>query len=324
MSTKEMVLAALQEAEGFVSGEALATALQISRNAVWKAIGQLREDGLEIEAVTNRGYRWINTDARVTEAGIRRWLTAKQIGNNIQVHDVIDSTNTHAKGLAALGAPHGMLVCARSQTGGRGRFGRHFHSPDAGGIYMSLILRPQLPADRAVMTTSMVAVAVAQAVEKLADVDVKIKWVNDLYAQGKKICGILCEAGMDFESGQLDYVVVGIGVNTSPTEFPEEIREIATSVGNVCGHDISKSRLIAEICNNIEAMLPQLADGSFMAENRRRSNVIGHDIVVLRGGERFPAHAIGIDDEGSLVVETAEGVQTVHSGEVSVRWESCP
>ena len=171
------------------------------------------------------------------------------------------------------------------------------------------------------MTTSMTAVVVAQAIEKLAEVDVKIKWVNDLYIAGKKVCGILCEAGMDFESGQLDYVVVGIGVNTSPAEFPEELQDIATSVGNVCGHDISKNRLIAEICNGLEEMLPQLADGSFMAENKRRSNVIGKNIVVLRGGEHFAARAIDIDDEGSLVVETETGIQTVRSGEVSVRWE---
>lgn len=321
MSTKEQVLAALEGAEGSLSGEWLAQELQVSRSAIWKAISQLREEGFEIEAVTNRGYRVINGGRLVVEAGVRRWLTAKEIGRNIELHERIDSTNNRAKELAAKGAPHGTLVCARSQKGGRGRFGRHFHSPEAGGVYISIILRPQLPAEKAVMITSMAAVAVAQAVEKLAEVDVKIKWVNDLYVQGKKICGILCEAGMDFESGQLDYVVVGIGVNTSPAEFPEEIRDIATSVGNVCGHDISKNALIAQICNRMEALYPRLENGGFMAENKRRSNVIGRNIVVLRGGERFPARAVDIDDEGSLVVETNDGIQTVRSGEVSVRWE---
>jgi len=322
MSTKELVLAELEAAEDYLSGEALAKNLRISCSADWKAIEQLREDGCRIDAAGNRGYRLQSGSGIVCEAGIRRWLTAKEIGAEIEVHDVIDSTNTRAKALAAQGAAHGTVVCARSQTGGRGRFGRRFHSPQTGGIYVSIILRPRFSADRAVMTTSMAAVAVAQAIEKLADVDVKIKWVNDLYIAGKKTCGILCEAGMDFESGQLDYVVAGIGVNTSPAEFPEELREIATSVGNVCGHDISKNRLIAEICNGMEQLLPQLADGRFMAENKRRSNVIGRNIIVLRGDERFPARAIDIDDEGSLVVETENGVQTVRSGEVSVRWEA--
>ena len=322
MSTKEAVLAALIEAQGEISGERLAQQLNISRNAVWKAVEQLREEGHRIEAVTNRGYRLAEDSDVVSEAGIRRWLKAEKLGANIEVHPVIDSTNTRAKTLAAQGAVHGTLVCARTQTGGRGRFGRKFHSPDAGGIYMSLLIRPGLPAEKAVMITSMTAVAVARAIERLADVKVEIKWVNDLYIAGKKVCGILCEAGMDFESGQLEYAVVGIGVNTARAEFPEELQNIATSVGNVCGHDISKNRLIAEICNCMEELYDQLNDGAFMAESRARSNVIGREIVVLRGEERIPARAIDIDDQGSLVVETAEGFQTVRSGEVSVRWEN--
>lgn len=321
MSTKDLVLSALIEAQGEVSGEHLAQQLGVSRNAVWKAIAQLREEGHEIEAVTNRGYRLAERSDVVCEAGIRHWLTAKDFGAEMEIHPVIDSTNTRAKVLAAQGAVHGTLVCARTQTGGRGRFGRKFHSPDASGIYMSLLIRPKLPAEKAVMITSMTAVAVARAIERLADVKVEIKWVNDLYIAGRKVCGILCEAGMDFESGQLEYAVVGIGVNTARAEFPEELQDIATSVGNVCGHDISKNRLIAEICNCMEEMYGQLGDGAFMAESRARSNVIGQQIVVLRGEERIPAKAIDIDDQGSLVVETAEGIQTVRSGEVSVRWD---
>ncbi|MBQ9951615.1 MAG: biotin--[Clostridia bacterium] len=320
MSTKEMILAELI-ANGEISGEALAQKMGISRSAVWKAIAQLREEGHVIEAASSRGYRLAPESDVVSEAGVRHWLRAQEFGSEIEIHSVIDSTNTRAKALAAQGAPHGTLVCARTQTGGRGRFGRKFHSPDAAGIYMTLLIRPKLPAEKAVMITSMTAVAVARAIERLADVRVEIKWVNDLYIAGKKVCGILCEAGMDFESGQLEYAVVGIGVNTARAEFPEDIRDIATSVGNVCGKDISKNRLIAEICNCMEEMYGQLEDGAFMAESRARSNVIGRNILVLRGGERYPARAIDIDDQGSLVVETEDGIQTVRSGEVSVRWE---
>lgn len=314
-------MAALIEAEGEISGEALAGQMQVTRNAVWKAIEQLREEGHQIEAVTNRGYRMAETSDVVSEPGIAHWLKTRDFGRTAEVHPVIDSTNTHAKALAAQGAVHGTLVCARSQTGGRGRFGRKFHSPDANGIYMSLILRPDFPADKAVMITSMTAVAVARAIERLADVQVQIKWVNDLYIDGRKVCGILCEAGMDFESGRLEYAVVGIGVNTARAEFPDEIKDIATSVGNVCGKDISKNRLIAEICNCMEEMYDQLEDGAFMEESRRRSNVIGRNVVVLRGNDRIPAKALDIDDQGSLVVETQEGILHVHSGEVSVRWD---
>lgn len=321
MSTKEQVLAALLEAEGPVSGEWLARKLQISRNAVWKAINQLREEGHQIEAATNRGYSLAEAKEMVSEAGIRRWLTTAAFGRQMEVHSTLDSTNTRAKALAAQGAVHGTLVCAREQTAGRGRFGRRFFSPEDGGIYMSLLLRPAMPADQAVMVTSMAAVAVARAIERLAEVEIQIKWVNDLYADGKKLCGILCEAGMDFESGQLDYAIPGIGVNTAPMEFPEELRGIATSVGNVCGHDISKNRLVAEICNCMEELYGQLETGAFMSEFRARSNVIGRKIIVLRGDERFPARAVDIDDHGSLIVETEDGLKTVHSGEVSVRWE---
>lgn len=320
-TTKEKVLAVLLNNDQAVSGEWMARKIGITRNSVWKAMVQLREEGYEIEAVTNRGYRLLDGRDVVSATGIRRHLTTQELGSRIEVHREIDSTNNRAKALAAEGAPHGTLVCGRTQTGGRGRFGRKFHSPEGSGIYISFVLRPKLPVDRAVMITSMTAVAVARAIERLADVEVQIKWVNDLYIDGKKVCGILCEAGVDFESGQLEYAVVGIGVNTARMEFPAELANIATSVGNACGRDISKNELIAEICKCMEELYAQLEDGSFMAENRARSNVIGRNIAVIRGNERFSARAVDIDDQGSLVVETDKGTQIVRSGEISIRFE---
>ena len=321
MSTKEQVLEALLEADEALSGERLARRLGMSRNSVWKAILQLRNEGYEIDAVTNRGYSLRKDREMVSEAGIRRWLTARTMGNRIEVHQELVSTNTRAKELAAQGAPHGTLVCARAQTGGRGRFGRRFFSPPESGIYMSLLLRPQIPAQQAVLMTTMSAVATARAIEKLADVHVQIKWVNDLYIGEKKTCGILCEAGMDFESGQLEYAIAGIGVNTAPVVFPEELSQIATSVGNACGHDISKNRLIAQICNCMEELYPQLENGAFMQESRERSNVIGRKIIAYRGDVSFTGTALDIDDEGGLIVETDAGVQTLRSGEISIRLE---
>lgn len=323
MTTKDAVLTALME-NGSVSGEQLAEGLGVSRNAVWKAITQLRDEGHVIDGGTNRGYRLTNDGEILTEAGILRALTTQRLGRSVEFHREIDSTNRRAKALAAEGAPEGTLVCARKQTGGRGRFGRSFHSPENGGVYLSLILRPKLPAEQAVMLTSMTAVAVAHAIERLADVRAEIKWVNDLYVNGRKVCGILCEAGMDFESGQLEYAVVGIGVNAAKMEFPTELASIATSLGNECGEFVSLNRLTAEICNCMEEEYTHLAEGRFMAESRVRSNVIGRNIVVLRGDERFPARALDIDDQGGLVIETKEGIQTVRSGEISIRWEDHP
>lgn len=320
MSIKEQVLARLLCAEDALSGEELARQFGVTRNAVWKAIVALREEGYEIEAVTNRGYQLRNADERFGEVAIRKYLNTQSFGQMIETHEEIDSTNTRAKQLAMQGAEHGTLVCARRQTGGRGRFGRHFHSPEDSGIYMSLILRPQLGAERAVMITSMAAVAVARAIERLSDVQAQIKWVNDVYINGRKACGILCEAGLDFESQQLEYAVVGIGVNVAKMEFPEELKSIATSIGNESDVKVSGMRLIAEICNEMEKMYPQLATGTFMQESRARSNVIGRQILVLRGEEQFAAEAVDIDDQGGLIIRTAEGLQTVQSGEISVRW----
>ena len=320
MSTKNDVLSALLSQSEAISGERLARRLGVSRNTVWKAISQLRVDGYEIEGATNRGYRLVWAPDRVTEAEIRRFLTAETIGARMELHDALDSTNLRVKAIAATGAPHGCLVIADSQRQGRGRFGRSFFSPEHSGVYMTYLLRPQVPAEQAVMITSMAAVAVARAIETVAEVEAGIKWVNDIYLNGRKVCGILCEAGLDFESGMLEYAALGIGVNVAAMEFPEELKDIATSVANECGHPVSRSRLIAEISNQLDALYPQLESREFMAESRSRSIVIGKDVTVLRGRERFRARVLDIDDRGRLVIRTPDGaVSRVGSGEISVK-----
>ena len=319
MSTKNDVLRTLMESQEAISGERLARRLGVSRNAVWKAVQQLRGEDYRIDAVTNRGYRLICAPNRISEPEITRWLNAGGIGARMEIHEKLDSTNTRAKAIAATGVPHGYLVIAESQSGGRGRFGRPFFSPEHSGVYISYVLRPEMPAERAVMITSMAAVAVARAIEALADVEVKIKWVNDLYINGRKVCGILCEAGMDFESGQLEYAVLGIGVNVTAMRFPDDLAGIATSIENECGAPVSRSRLIAEISNQLASLYDQMDAGSFMAESRARSNVIGRDVTVIRGSERFVARALDIDDQGRLVIRTREGVARLGSGEISLK-----
>lgn len=321
MAIKDDVLRRLLEEDKPCSGSALAESLGVSRSAVWKAIEQLRAEGYQIEAATNRGYRLASGPEALSLPEIGRWLKGGEIGAQIELHDEIDSTNTRAKELALRGAPHGMAVLARHQSAGRGRFSRSFYSPKGSGVYISFVLRPSLPAERAVLITSMSALAVARAVERVADVEAKIKWVNDVYLGEKKTCGILCEAGMDFESGQLQYVVAGIGVNVGPMDFPEELAGVATSISNACGRAVGRSRFCAELINEMNALYPQLESGAFMAESRARSNVIGREIDVLRGGERYPATAVDIDDAGSLIVCTTEGrLETLRSGEISVRF----
>lgn len=291
----------------------------IPGNAVRQAVGQLRKKEDDIEAAANGDYVLRKEADFLNAAGIFCRLNTKEIAREMEIHECIDSTNTRAKLLAEQGAGHGFLVGAASQTGGRGRMGRQFFSPKDSGIYISFVLRPELPVVRAVMITPMAAVAVARAIEALADVDVKIKWVNDLYINGRKVCGILSEASMDFERGRLEYAVLGIGVNVGEIDFPPELQDIATSIFNETGISVSGNQLIAEIANQLELLYEGLETASFMDEYRSRSNVIGCQVTVLRGSERFEAEVLDIDDQGRLVVQTDQGIEYVGSGEISIR-----
>ena len=251
----------------------------------------------------------------VTEAAIRRHLHTAVFGQNLQVEAVLPSTNTTARALAANGAPEGTVVVAAAQTAGRGTRSRSFFSPQ-GGVYMSAILRPR-EADGCLIT-SCAAVAVARAIERLCPLKVQIKWVNDLYVGGKKLCGILTEAGFTPDN-TLDYVVLGIGVNVAAVNFPAEIADIATSLGNE-GCAVDRNALIAAILEEWERAYTTIGSGDFLAESRARSCVLGRQITVSRGNERFEAVAREIDDQGHLVVQTTDGnTVTLHSGEVSIR-----
>ena len=318
MTVREKALELLGTGET-VEGARLARELGVSRNAVWKVMNRLRQNGYEIEAVTNRGYRLLSAPDRLSAAEIRRWLTAKEIGRELEIHEQLDSTNNRAKALASAGAPHGAAVIADSQTGGRGRLGRSFFSPEHSGVYLTVILRPDCAPERANLLTSLAAVAAARAVEKVADADVKIKWVNDLYLNDKKICGILTEAGFGMEAGRLEYAVTGIGINVNRMEFPPDLRETATSIGNETGVSPDRNRLIAEILNELDALYGDLETGAFLEESRRRSNVTGRTVTVIEGGRQYPARAVEIDDQGRLVIETETGRTCLNYGEVSLK-----
>ena len=318
MAVREKALELLA-ASGTVEGAKLARELGVSRNAVWKVMNSLRQDGYEIEAVTNRGYRLVSAPDRLSEAEIRRWLTGPGAVRELEIHGLLDSTNNRAKALAAAGAVHGTAVIADSQSGGKGRLGRSFFSPEHSGVYMTVILRPDCTPDKAGLLTSLAAVAAARAVEKVSGVDVKIKWVNDLYLNEKKICGILTEGGLGLEAGRLEYAAVGIGINVNRMEFPPELREIATSVGNETGTSHDRNRLIAEILNELDSLYGDLETGVFLEESRRRSNVIGREVTVIEGGKKYPAKALDIDGQGRLIVETEEGRTCLNYGEVSLK-----
>ena len=251
----------------------------------------------------------------VTKAAIRQHLHTAVFGRDLQVEAVLPSTNTTARALASDGAPEGTVVVAAAQTAGRGTRARAFFSPK-GGVYMSIVLRPR-DADGSLIT-SCAAVAVARAIERLCPLTVRVKWVNDLYVDGKKLCGILTEAGFTPDNA-LDYVVLGIGINVAPVTFPADIANIATSLGNE-GFAVDRNALIAAILEEWERAYATIGSGDFLAENRARSCILGRRITVSHRNETFEAIAHEIDDRGRLLVKTDAGATIVlHSGEVSIR-----
>jgi BirA family biotin operon repressor/biotin-[acetyl-CoA-carboxylase] ligase len=241
------------------------------------------------------------------------------------VYESVDSTNKLAKSLAIDGALHGTCVAANTQTAGRGRLGRSFFSPPQSGIYLSIILRPEIDITKATLITTMASVATATAISDVCGIETDIKWVNDLYYQGKKVCGILTEAVTNFETGKIDSIVVGIGINSAPPncDLPDEIKDI---YGFIPGSfSFSRNQLTAEVISRVMELCSAIEDGdySFIEEYRRRSMVIGKKIDVFKGGikhDPFHATAIDVDKFGGLTVKYDNGkTETLTSGEVSIR-----
>ena len=320
MTIKEQILKILEENKGdFVSGEQIAEKLSVSRNAVWKGINTLKKDGHIIDAVTNKGYCLSENSSVFTAQSIYSGLTAElQDKLSISVVSEVDSTNTVLKKMAETGEKEGTVLIATEQTAGRGRLGRSFYSPKNTGLYMSVILRPQLSASESLFITTSAAVSAAESIDSVAGISTQIKWVNDIYLEGKKICGIFTEASIDFESGGLNYAVLGIGINVSTELFPDEFKDIAGSVTED-GIDL-RSCIAAEFLNRFFKYYNNLNSCDFLAEYRRRSMLTGENITVVRGNDTFEGTVIGIDDEVRLLVQLKNGgTMAFSSGEVQLK-----
>lgn len=322
MNTKERVLALLTAGNGtHISGEALADELHVSRNAVWKAIKALRQEGWQITAATNRGY-CLEAHNDVLSAQRILQLIGEPIDcdlPDIRLMPSAVSTNQTAKELAVSDAGHGTAVIAETQTGGRGRYARAFYSP-AGGLYLSVILRPEtLQLSQITAVTAFAAVAACEAIEAVSGFSPQIKWVNDLFLSGKKICGILTEAVTDIESGSIGWVVLGIGINvTAPPEgFPPELREIAGAVFPQAVPD-ARNRIAAELLRRLLPKAPpSVAD--VYAAYKSRMMLLGDTVTVQRGDISFRAVAEDIDSAGHLLLRLPDGtVQALSSGEIRI------
>ncbi|KKH92434.1 hypothetical protein EO95_11655 [Methanosarcina sp. 1.H.T.1A.1] len=319
MSLKSEVLRILEENRNTaVSGQELANKLSVSRSAIWKAIQALKEEGYSVNATTNKGYQLSVDNDLLSPEGIEIFLNPKYKKNSITVYQSLSSTNVEAKKMAIGGVEQGAVILAEEQREGRGRLGKSFFSPAKTGIYMSIILCPKMKTSNAILITIASAVAVCRVIEKLTGEEPKIKWVNDILLNEKKICGILTEAVSDFESDTVENVIVGIGINvkTEKEQFPPELRGIATSL---FPKNIYRNQLAAEIINELLDLYTQLEDKSFISEYKARSMVLGKDINYYQNGKRHSGRAIDINEIGSLIVQNEEGeIYALQSGEITI------
>ena len=326
LSTKEALLLLFEKNKGkFFSGEEIAEELSISRTAVWKAVKTLQSEGFPIKAQKSRGYRLSPDTDIVSSQGVEKYLS-EALDLDISVFDEVTSTNTLLKEKATAGAREGTVIISNSQTGGKGRLGRSFYSPRNTGLYISILLRPSdLPPQKALKITTMAAVSACHAIESVLSGDdaPQIKWVNDIFYRGKKVVGILTEASVSMENGNLEYAVLGIGFNVYAPEdgFPEELKDIAGAILPARQPD-AKNRIAAEFLNHFFGTFTAPDHGNYEEEYKRRSLVLGKSVNVIStgSGSTRRAKVLDITSDCNLLVEYEDKTTSVlSSGEVSIR-----
>lgn len=319
---KEEILRLLRGADGYISGQELCNRFGVSRTAVWKAINQLKEAGYEIEAQQNKGYRLMAAPDLMTEAEIKSLMHTDWVAKEVLYFDTIDSTNTKAQELAEKGYPSGTLVVADKQESGKGRRGRSWVSPSGTGIFMTLMIKPDINPNNASMLTLVAALAVAKAITSVTGEEAMIKWPNDIVVNGKKVCGILTEMNAQFD--YINHIVVGIGINVHNESFPEEISQMASSLMiEAGGKRFHRAQIIAETMSYFEQYYDTFLKTQDLSALVREYDELlvnmNKAVRVLDPKEPFDGKAMGITPKGELIVDTWESRKLVSSGEVSVR-----
>lgn len=323
MTTKESILALFEEQKGtYFSGEELASRLSVSRAAVWKAVKSLRKEGYVIDAVQNKGY-CLSTDTDILSVqGIQKYLNPECQNLDIRVTAEVTSTNSAVREQAEQDVPEGCVVIANSQTQGRGRLRRDFYSPADTGIYMSILLKPEgITPEQATNITTMAAVAVCEAVEEVSGKEAWIKWVNDIYLDQKKVSGILTEASLSMESGSVQYVILGIGMNVYPPEggFPSELRKTAGTIFEKRQND-GKNQLAASVLNHFIRLYKKKDQTEYVEKYRTKNLVTGKKILVLTPDGEKRAIALDVSENCHLLVQYENGeTETLSAGEISIR-----
>ena len=319
---KEEILRLLRSADGYISGQELCNRFGVSRTAVWKVINQLKEAGYEIEAQQNKGYRLMAAPDLMTEAEIKSLMHTEWVAKEVLYFDTIDSTNTKAQELAEKGYPSGTLVVADKQESGKGRRGRSWVSPSGTGIFMTLMIKPDINPNNASMLTLVAALAVAKAITSVTGEEAMIKWPNDIVVNGKKVCGILTEMNAQFD--YINHIVVGIGINVHNESFPEEISQMASSLMiEAGGKRFHRAQIIAETMSYFEQYYDTFLKTQDLSALVREYDELlvnrNKSVRVLDPKEPFDGKAMGITPKGELIVDTWESRKLVSSGEVSVR-----
>ncbi len=318
---KSEILRMLRETEGYVSGQELCNKFGVSRTAIWKVINQLKQEGYEIEAAQNKGYHLMSAPDRVDAAELESLRSTEWAGCEIHYYESLDSSNTKARELAEDGHPSGTLVVAEQQSVGKGRRGRSWESAPGIGIYMTLMLKPEINPGNASMLTLVAAMAVTNAIRRITGAQALIKWPNDIVINGKKICGILTEMSAQFD--YINNIVIGIGINVHNESFPEELKETASSLWIECGRHFHRATIIETFLEEFErtyAIYLETEDmEGLQAEYSNLLVNMGRQVRVLDPKEPFEGKAMGITKRGELIVDTWESRKLVSSGEVSVR-----
>lgn len=323
--TKEQVLRMLMMEEDYLSGEAVSRELGITRAAVSAAVKSLRAEGYMIDSVTNRGYKLLVRPDILSEGAVASFLPEERV-ENVCFLKKVDSTNDYLRQLAQQGAPQGQVVISDHQTKGKGRQGRSFDSPPGAGVYFSYLFRPDtVPSDTAEIT-AWSAVAVRKAIQKVSGFEPEIKWINDLVVEERKLCGILTELSVEAESGQVHFVIIGVGINCNELseDFAADIQDRATSLYLQTRSKIDRAALAAELVHHFDQMVldwPEQHD-RYLEQYRHWCSTTGRRITIFRGNEKETALAECVDDSFGLVVRLDDGSRKVlNSGEVSTRNE---
>lgn len=318
---KTEILRMLRTTDQYVSGQEMCDQLGVSRTAVWKVMNQLKEEGYEIEAVSNKGYRILCSPDVITEQEIESIVDTDFIGRKVKFYEEVDSTNTQAKKLADDPETNGLLIVTERQTAGKGRRGRAWESPKGSGIWMSMILKPDMAPTHASGLTLVAALAVTNAIREMTCLEAYIKWPNDIVVNGKKVCGILTE--MSTEMDDINHIVIGIGINVNTKTFPQDISEVATSLYMEQKAIINRSQLIANIVKQFEVLyhiyLKTCDLTHLVADYNSLLINVQKEVLILEGTDKYQGIALGVNQTGELLVQVGDVVKTVVAGEVSVR-----